>query len=99
MSVPMQIPGNVRLTGDALVGTSGHKIRVFSIHLVSGGTLSTTLFKDGTSTSGTSYIQVDGVANKGVTLDFHYGVLFPDGCYMDTDANISYCTVVYTEEQ
>lgn len=92
------VPGTVRLTEDSLVGTSGKPIRIFSIHLVSGGTLSTTTFKNGTSTSGTAWVQVDGLASSGVTLNFAGGVRFPAGCYMDTDANISYCTVTYTEE-
>ena len=92
------MPGATRLTADGLVGTSGKPIRVFQIHLVSGATLSTTLFKNGTSTGGTSYIQVDGTASKGVTWESKNGVLFPSGCYMDTDANISFCVIVYTEE-
>ena len=97
--VPFQVPGNVTLSSDNVVGTSGKPIRVFHIHLVSGGTLSTTIFKNGTTTGGTAYLQADGVANKGSDLDFHYGVRFPNGCFMDTDANISYCTISYTEEQ
>ena len=92
------VPGTLRLAADGLVGTSGKPIRVFSVHLVSGATASTTSFKNGTSTGGTAYLQVDGVISKGVTLNIAGGMRFPAGCYMDTDANISYCTIVYTEE-
>ena len=92
------VPGNTRLTADGLVGTSGKPIRIFIIHLLSGATASTTTFKNGTSTGGTAYVQVDGVSSQGVTLNFAGGVRFPDGCYMDTDANISHALITYTEE-
>lgn len=92
------VPGSLRLAADGLVGTSGKPIRIFCIHLVSGATLSTTTFKNGTTTGGTAYIQADGIANQAVTLNFAGGLLFPAGCYMDTDANISYCLIVYTQE-
>ena len=93
------VPGVTRLTEDGLVGSSGVPIRVFSIHLVSGATASTTSFNNGTAVGDTAYAQVDGIASKGVTLSFAGGLRFPAGCYMNTDANISYCTIVYTEEK
>jgi hypothetical protein len=93
------LPGATRLTADGLVGTSGKPIRVFAVHLVSGATASTTTLKLGTSTAGTAYLQVDGLASQGVTINIAGGLRFPTGCYMDTDANISYCVIVYTEEQ
>jgi hypothetical protein len=92
------LPGTTRLTADSVLGISGKPFRLFSVHLVSGGTASTTSFKNGTGTSGTAYLQVDGTISKGVTVDLSKGMLFPDGCFMDTDANISYCTVVGTVE-
>ena len=93
------VPGCTRLTADGLVGPSGKSIRVFSVHLVSGATASTTYLKLGISTAGTAYLQIDGVASQGVTVNIAGGLSFPTGCYMDTDANISYCTIVYTEEK
>ena len=90
--------GNTRLTADGLVGTSGKPIRIYWIHLVSGGSASTTTLKNGTGTGGTAFLQVDGIASSAVNVSFAGGVRFPDGCYMDTDANISYCTIGYTEE-
>lgn len=92
------VPGSIRLTVDGLVGTSGKPIRVFSIHLVSGGTASTTTFRNGTGTGDDAYFQLDGTASKGVTANFAGGLRFPAGCYMDTDANISYAVITYTEE-
>ena len=90
--------GDVRLTADGLVGTSGKPIRVYWIHLVSGATLSTTTLNNGTGADDTAYVQVDGVANQGVLLNFAGGCRFPDGCYMNTDANIEYALIGYTEE-
>lgn len=92
------VPGVVRLTADGLVGSSGKPIRVFVIHLVSGGTLSTTTFKNGADASGTTWFQADGVASSGQTWNFAGGFRFPAGCFMDTDANISYATISFTEE-
>lgn len=91
------LPGVTRLTADGAVGTSGRKIRVYSVHLVSGASNSTCTLKLGTSTSGTAYIQIDGVASTAVTLNFNGGILFPTGCFLDADANISYATICYTE--
>jgi hypothetical protein len=87
-----------RLTADGVVGQSGKPTRVYWILLVSGSTGSTTSLKNGTSGTGTAYVQVDGKANEGVLLNFAGGVRFPDGCYMDTDANISYATIGCTTE-
>ena len=92
------VPGNTRLTADGAVGTSGNIIRVFSIHLVSGGTASTTSFNNGTGAGDTALCQIDGTASEGVTVSFNGGLKFVDGCFMNTDANISYCTIIYTEE-
>jgi len=92
------LPGTQRITADIAVGTSGKPIRVFAVHLVSGASDSTLIFLNGTSTANTTYCQVDGVANEGVTLNFAGGMRFPAGCFADVDANINYATVVYTEE-
>ena len=88
----------VRLTADGVVGKSGSPTRVYWILLVSGATASTTSLKNGTTTGGTAYVQVDGRENEGVLLNFAGGVRFPDGCFMDTDANISYATIGCTTE-
>ena len=90
--------GNTRITADKVVGTSGKPIRVYWVHLISGASASTLILKNGTSTGGTAYIQVDGSATSGVLLNFAGGCRFPDGCFADVDANISYAMVGYTEE-
>lgn len=90
--------GIQRATGDVAIGTSGKPQRVFWIHLVSGSSASTTSLRNGTSSSDTANIQVDGVANQGVTLNFAGGAIFPAGCFLDADANISYALVGFGKE-
>jgi hypothetical protein len=97
--IPYGAPGNVTLTSSGLVGTIGHPIRVFSTVLLSGGTASTCSLLNGTTSGGTPYIQLDGTINLCTTQDFKYGILFPSGCYFNADANLSYCTIVYSEEK
>ena len=92
------LPGVQLVTADTSIGTNGKPIRVFAIHLVSGAADSTATLYNGTSASGTAYCQVDGAANEGVTLNFAGGMRFPSGCYFDVDGNISYASVIYTEE-
>ncbi len=89
--------GQERLTADGQVGPAG-ATRIYWVHLVSGGTGSTTTLKNGTTTGGTAIVQVDGVANQGVTINFAGGCRFPDGCFMDTDANITYATFGVSRE-
>jgi hypothetical protein len=95
------LPGTVRLTADGLVGKSGKECRVYSVHLVSAsGTAAQVILKNGTSTSGTAYAQVDGTASKGVTVSFAGGLLFPAGCYADVTVNSGdYVCVIASNEQ
>ena len=98
------LPGSQRITADSQIGSGTKQVRLFSVSLVSGATNSTLLLKNGTSTSGTAYEQVDGFANQSVTKNYNGGLLFPltsanaGGLFADVDANISYATFVFTEE-
>ena len=93
------LPGVTRLTADGQVGATGRAVRIYSVHLVSGGTGSTTTLCNGTLTVDTVYAQIDGTANKGVTVNFEGGLLFPSGCHMNTDANISFASIVFSQER
>ena len=95
------LPGTQQYVGDAdlAVGTSGHPIRIFSVECISGGTASTLLLFNGTAiVAGNRFAQVDGIANQSVLVNYAGGKLFPAGCFLQTDANSAYVTVVYTEE-
>jgi len=92
------LPGAQSVTSDLAVGNSGRIIRVFSVSLVSGGTLSNLILRNGTTNSSTPWVQITGVANAGVTVNYEGGLQFPAGCFADVDANITYATISYTEE-
>lgn len=80
------------------IGSSGKPIRVFWVHLISSGTASSAVIKNGTTSSSTTYAQIDGIASQGVTLNFAGGMRLPSGCVFDADANISSAVIGYTEE-
>lgn len=92
------VPGTQRVTSDIAVGSSGKPIRVFAVNLISGGTASTLILRNGTDTSGTAYDQVDGTINVSISKSYAGGLRFPNGCFADVDANISYATIIYSEE-
>jgi len=80
--------GSVLRTSDGELIAAGVRVRVFNMHLISGGTASVIALINGGS-SGTTYIKETGTANTGKTFDYGTeGHLFPNGCYADVDANI-----------
>lgn len=92
------VPGVQRVTADAVIGQSGKPKRIFFIHLVSLAGASTCIIRNGTSAASTAFVQIDGIASQGVTLNFAGGFRFPDGAFFDADGNISYAVISYTEE-
>lgn len=92
------VPGSTRVTADGIIGTSGKPIRVFSVHLISGGTAGIVNLRNGTLVSDTIWAQVTGTASTGITVNFGGGMRFPDGLYYDEDANVTSTIIVYTEE-
>lgn len=83
-------------TDDGVINTSGEPIAVYGIHIISGETAGVVILRNGTSTAGTAVIQEEGTISAGVT--FHFGgsgVVFPSGCFVDVDANVSSVTVFY----
>lgn len=81
--------GSVRLTGDGSVGPSGEPFRVFSATFLSGGSAGTLVLRNGTSASGTVYVQQAGTASETVTINFENGLRFNSGCFFDIDANVT----------
>lgn len=92
------ITGIQTRTTDGVIGTSGSPIRVFWIHIISGGTASVLAVHNGTSASGTQILSLTGTASTGATFNFAGGARFPAGCYLNVDANVTSVTVGYTEE-
>ena len=95
----MGMPGTQAFTTtDLALGVAGRPTRVFGVELLSGGTASTVILRNGTATGGTNYIQLDGTINKATHWDSATGILFPGGCFVDVDANTASCVVSFTQE-
>ena len=92
------LPGTIQYTSDGVVGTSGKPIRIFSVVVHSAGAgASTPVFCNGTDNT-TAWFRVDGIADQDVIVNFAGGIRFPNGCYIDTDGNLEYATVTFTQE-
>lgn len=86
-------------TTDQAVGTSGKPTRVFQITVLSDGTAGVSLLRNGTSTSGTIYVNPTNVVNKSATVSFgEEGILFPGGCFADVDAHCIATLITYRQE-
>lgn len=86
-------------TSDVVIGTSGKPTRVFAINFLSGGTAGVIILKNGTSASGTAFVQENGVISSGKTVTYGTtGVLFPAGCFLDLDTNVSSGVVSFSQE-
>ena len=84
------------------IGPSGAKVRVFFAHMISGATAGIIKLYNGTSTSGTIYIQ-ETAPTVSTGNDFNYGeygVLFPNGCFYEevVDANVTSTLISYEVE-
>lgn len=88
------ITGYARFTADGAVKSSGAPVCVYGISFLSGGTAGVVILRDGTSTAGTSVIQENGVISSGKTENYP-GVVFPSGCFVDIDANVTQVSVFY----
>ena len=95
------VPGTQQYVGDSdlAVGVAGKPTRIFSIEVISTTTAATVKLFNGTdNTAGNLYAQVDGTISKSVNINFIGGKRFPNGCFIDTSAYLTYGTVVFTQE-
>jgi len=89
--------GTQVMTADAAVGVSGSPVRVFTVNLKSGGTAGNIVLRNGTTASGTVYLDFTGTINVGTIYDIgNEGMLFPGGCFYDHDANNAHVSIVYS---
>lgn len=87
MAVGVQKHGSVYLTVDTDVGISADPKYLYGLHIISGAIAGIVKLYNGTSASGTLYMQVTGISNDGYTIDFPEGFHFPGGIFVDIDAN------------
>lgn len=84
---------------DAVVGVSGKATRVFAINFLSGGTAGVVILRNGTSASDTVFVTENGVISSGKTVTYGTtGILFPAGCFLDVDANVTGGVVSFARE-
>lgn len=84
---------------DAAIGPSGKPIRVFAVNFLSGGTAGVFILRNGTSASDTVFVTENGVINSGKTVEYgQTGILFPAGCFLDIDANVTAGVVSFAKE-
>lgn len=92
----IQNAGSQLVTADAAVGSSGVAVRVFAIHIISGGTAAIVSLRNGTSASATPYVTQTGTISTGATFTYGLqGMLFPAGCFCDVDVNTTSVLVTY----
>lgn len=88
--------GYQRITADAQIGTG--PVAIYGLNIISGGSASTLALRNGTSVAGTIIIQETGAVSQGSSFSYGgKGIVFPDGCFADADANISAATIWYRQ--
>lgn len=82
------------------IGTSGKPIRVYDALVISGGTASTLKLFNGIDTTGSQFIQIDGIINKSsqLPLSSEQGIRFSNGCFASVDSNATVVMVSFTQE-
>ena len=91
--------GSQRVTADGVIGISGQAIRLYGASITSGATGGVVNFRNGTAVTDTILFSASGTANLTVLVANipAEGVYFPDGLYVDVDANAT--AVVCSYEQ
>ena len=84
--------GTYQVTVDGQAGPA-KAVRVWSVVVKSDTTAAVVSLKNGTSTGGTEYDQIDGTISKAVVRSYEGGLVFPAGCFVDLDAHTTYVTV------
>lgn len=82
--------GTKYLTADGVVGVSAKPVRVFSVTALSGATAGKIVLRNGSSASGTIYVNaLCGTVSQTNTVNFEGGLVFPGGCFFDKDTNVT----------
>jgi hypothetical protein len=98
MSYGADLSGSQRLTADGAVGVSGKPIRVFSATWLSGDPAGDLVLRNGTADSDSPYTTIAGAVDLTVTQNWEDGLLFPAGCFLDFDANLTSVVVQFRVE-
>lgn len=92
--------GTKTVSADAELSTSGQPVVVFSVSIVSGaGGDGQVILRNGTDGSGTALLPLAGTQSQTVTIPLgDKGLMFPNGCFIDLDANVTQVTVTYERD-
>lgn len=87
---------NIVGNNNTAIQASGVAVRVFMVHIVSGGTPSVVSLKNGTASGSANFLTLTGTASTGATFNFgDKGIQFASGCFVVTDTNSSNVLVTY----
>lgn len=91
--------GSQLIVADGVLGTSGKGVRIYNIHIISGGGGGAVVsLRSGTAVSGTIQIQETGTVSAGKTFDYGmHGQFFPTGCFVDVDTNTTSVLISYVQ--
>lgn len=91
--------GKQKITADGVIGTSGKNIRLFGliVRASSGGATVVNIY-EGTSAGGTLVDVVNGATSTTERPMYAGGLLCSGGLYIDVDANTSFVTAIYEQE-
>lgn len=91
--------GSQLITADGVLGTSGKAVRVFNMHVLSGGGgAAIPALRAGTAVGGAIQIQETGTVSTGKTFDYGmHGHYFPTGCFVDVDTNTTSVLIAYSQ--
>lgn len=94
----IQNAGTQVITADGVVSSAGVAVRIFSIHVISGGGgAAVPVLRTGSVIGGAIWIQETGTVSTGKTFTYGtQGVWFPSGCFVDVDANTTSVTVTFS---
>ena len=99
MDAHLGAPGTQLVTADGIVGVSGKPVRIYHIHIISGGTAGVVNLRNGALVTDTIFATETGTANTGATFSYdHVGILLSAGAFIDIDANVTSVAVTFHTE-
>ncbi len=90
--------GSQKRTTDGVIGTSGKKIRLYGLIVRAGGSDTVVELYNGTSASDTLVDTINGAADTTTRVMFAGGLFLGSGCFLNLDANISFVTAIFEQE-
>lgn len=90
--------GSKYLAADGVIGVSAKPVRIYSVEVLSGGTAGVLVLRNGSTASGTIYVQQTcATVSETNTFNWCGGLTFPDGCFFDKDTNVTSVVVNYEQ--